>query len=85
MVDGGVVAYPVHHSLPKRSQNMREMEFTVKAQVLKLKEGENAEDVQPISQTTEESQKVEQAEGVEKPSSQNARETESEGAGKDEL
>jgi hypothetical protein len=37
-----VVAYPVHHSVPKRSKGLRDIEFKVKAQVLKLNEGENA-------------------------------------------
>ncbi|KAK3305209.1 uncharacterized protein B0T15DRAFT_191318 [Chaetomium strumarium] len=80
LVDGGVVAYPVHHSLPKRSQNMRDMEFTVKAQVLKLKEGEDAEGVEAV-QKAEETQNVEEVQADEKASS--SRDTNS--AGKDEL
>ncbi|KAK4232719.1 Glucarate dehydratase [Achaetomium macrosporum] len=83
LVDGGVVAYPVHHSLPKRSQNKRDMEFTVKAQVLKLKEGENAEDVEEAAQKTEETEKVERAEEAGKPSYERAEETKS--ADRDEL
>ncbi|KAL2172336.1 hypothetical protein VTG60DRAFT_6175 [Thermothelomyces hinnuleus] len=42
LVDGGVVAYPVEHSSPGSSPLQREIEFTIKAQVLKLKEGAQA-------------------------------------------
>ena len=55
-----MVAYPVHHSIPKRSKGLRDIEFQVKAQVLKLNEGEDAAaDAEEVVQKTE---KVEEAE-----------------------
>lgn len=46
LADGGVVAYPVNKTKAKRSARKREIEFTIKAQVLKAKAGvEEGEDV----------------------------------------
>ncbi|KAH6617504.1 hypothetical protein F5144DRAFT_457507, partial [Chaetomium tenue] len=42
LVDGGVVAYPIHHSMPKRARGERDIEFQIQAQVLQLNEGEEA-------------------------------------------
>lgn len=87
LVDDGVVAYPVHWTWAKRGQGKREIEFRVKAQVLKLKPGESAdEDPEEVVEKTE-AEKVdtaEKAEGAEKPASTEDA-TETGKAGKDEL
>jgi hypothetical protein len=44
LVDGGVVAYPVSHTKPRRFQDKRDMEIEITAEVLKLNEGEDAEE-----------------------------------------
>lgn len=61
LVDDGVVAYPVHYTFAKRGQNKRDIEFQVKAEVLKLNEGEDAAEV-GAAEKTEEAEKVEKAE-----------------------
>jgi hypothetical protein len=73
LVDGGVVAYPVHYTWPKRGQGLRDIEFQVKAQVLQLNEGENAPETAEIGETEEaekveetKSEKVEEAKSAEK-------------------
>ncbi|KAH6842345.1 hypothetical protein B0I37DRAFT_195996 [Chaetomium sp. MPI-CAGE-AT-0009] len=58
LVDGGVIAYPIQHSLPKRAQGKRDIEFQVQAQVLQLNEGEEV--------ATEDAEKTEKVEKVEK-------------------
>ncbi|KAK3291568.1 uncharacterized protein B0H64DRAFT_366921 [Chaetomium fimeti] len=63
LVDGGVIAYPIHHSFPKRAQGKREIEFQIQAQVLQLNEGETLETEQ--AENVEEAEKVEKAEKVE--------------------
>ena len=60
LADGGVIAYPVDHTLAKRSQNQREIEFQIKAEVLELKAGGGAEE------TVEKTEKVEEAKSAEK-------------------
>ncbi|KAK4119238.1 hypothetical protein N657DRAFT_650338 [Parathielavia appendiculata] len=84
LADGRVVAYPVQHTSPKL--NDREIEFQIKAQVLKLKEGEVEEDVLEIAQGPEAAEKGEETEAAK---SEKAGETksveEAKRAGKDEL
>lgn len=46
--DGGIVAYPIRHTRSKRMIGWREMEFTIRADLLELKEGEKADDVEEI-------------------------------------
>ncbi|KAL2192806.1 hypothetical protein P885DRAFT_72672 [Corynascus similis CBS 632.67] len=53
LVDGGVIAYPVEHSRPGASPRQREIEFKIKAQVLKLKEGQQAEEAAEKTEKTE--------------------------------
>jgi len=67
--DGGVIGYPIHHSKPKRSQGFRDIEFTLKAEYLQLKEGEVEEDVaEPVVEKAEKVEATEQkAEEAEKP------------------
>lgn len=61
LVDGGVIAYPVNWTWAKRGQGERDIQFRVKAQVLKLKPGEDAgEDAEEAG--AEKAEKVEQAE-----------------------
>lgn len=79
LTDGGVVAYPVHYTWPKRAQGLRNIEFQVKAEVLKLNEGENAPGTAELGET-EEAEKVEEAE---EPKAQEAEDTKS--AQKEEL
>ncbi|GAB1316468.1 hypothetical protein MFIFM68171_06678 [Madurella fahalii] len=84
LADGGVVAYPINWTWAKRGQGKRDIEFRVKAQVLKLKPGENAvEDAEEVVEKTEaekvdktetasdndKTEKVEKAEDAEKPAS----------------
>ncbi|KAK4095764.1 hypothetical protein N658DRAFT_502349 [Parathielavia hyrcaniae] len=80
LADGGVVAYPVHHT-PATFTN-RDIEIQIKAQVLKLKEGEVDEDVMEIADGTE-AETAEKVDGKEEPKSDKADETKS--AAKDEL
>jgi len=81
LADGGVVGFPVKHSNAKRSQNKRDIEFEIKAQVLKLNEGEDAaEDVEEVAEKTEKVEKVEKVEKAEK-----AEKVEAKSAEKDEL
>lgn len=80
LVDGGVVAYPVHYTWPRRGQGKRDIEFQVKAQVLKLNEGETAPGTAEIGENAQEAEKVEEAEKAEeteKPKSKEAEETKS--------
>lgn len=42
--EGGVVAWPVKHTTANRKKDEREMEFTVRAQVLKVKADGTADD-----------------------------------------
>ena len=49
LVNGGVVAYPVSHTKPKRSENKREIKIEIKAQVLK----KNTEEVEEAEEATE--------------------------------
>ena len=53
LVDGGVIAYPVEHSRAGATPRQREIEFKIKAQVLKLKEGQQAEDAAEKTEKTE--------------------------------
>ncbi|KAK4183240.1 Glucarate dehydratase [Podospora australis] len=59
IADGGVVGWPVHISRPKRAIGEREVEFRLKAQVLKLKEGEtdDGEDI-IVEETVEKTEKT---------------------------
>lgn len=67
LVDGGVVAYPVEHTAPGKRPSQRDIEFTIKAQVLKLKEG---------AQAAEKAEKTENAEAAaESTSAENAEES----------
>lgn len=53
-----MVAYPIHHSMPKRAQGKRDIEFQIQAQVLQLNEDDQV--------ATEKTEKAEEAEKVEK-------------------
>ncbi|KAL1839633.1 hypothetical protein VTJ49DRAFT_1294 [Mycothermus thermophilus] len=68
LLDGGVVAYPVNHTTPDRSQGFRDIEITIKAQVLKLKEGEEAPPNDPpeIDASQKEEEKKEKSKEEEK-------------------
>ena len=46
--DGAVVAYPIRKTRAKRRAHRREMEFTIKANLLQLKEGAKFDDVEEI-------------------------------------
>ncbi|AEO64689.1 uncharacterized protein THITE_2110984 [Thermothielavioides terrestris NRRL 8126] len=81
LVDGGVVAYPVHHSTPQRARNKRDIEFRVKAEVLKKKE--EGEDAAETATTTATAEKVEKTGESETAKSEAAAETKS--AERDEL
>ncbi|KAL2022248.1 hypothetical protein VTK56DRAFT_5858 [Thermocarpiscus australiensis] len=87
--DGGVVAYPINHTSPKRSKGRRDIEFTVKAQVLKLKPGEDAPE--DVHQTVEKTEGSEDAEKDKPERTEKAKTSKSEGvegaskSGKDEL
>lgn len=60
LVDGGVVGFPVTRTKPKRDHSQRDMEFEIKAQVLKLNEGEDAaEDAEEVVEKTEKAEKAE--------------------------
>lgn len=48
--DGGVVAYPVDKTRANRAEGKREMEFTIKAQVLKVDDSVPEEDEQQQQQ-----------------------------------
>lgn len=48
--DGGVIGYPIYHSKPQRSKGERDIEFSLLAQVVKLKEGETEEVAESSSQ-----------------------------------
>ena len=69
LADGAVVAYPVEKSRAKRGWGERDMEFTIKAQVLKAKPG-------VVDEPAEEPKKAEQPE---------AEETKTQESKKDEL
>lgn len=73
LADGGVIAYPINYTGPKRSDGKRDIEFTVKAEVLELKAGETVE----AAETIEKAEKVEKVE--------EAAEKAEEAAEKDEL
>jgi hypothetical protein len=60
LADGGVIAYPVDYTLAKRSKDQRDIEFQIKAEVLELKAGGDAEE------TVEKTEKVEEAKSAEK-------------------
>jgi len=45
---GAVVAYPIRKTRAKRRARRREMEFTIRADLLKLKEGAKFDDVEEI-------------------------------------
>ncbi|KAL2262008.1 hypothetical protein VTK26DRAFT_2777 [Humicola hyalothermophila] len=62
LVDGGVIAYPVNYTQPKRSKGERDMEFTVKAEVLALKPGVTAEEAEQAAEKLEKVEKAEEAE-----------------------
>ncbi|GJC97944.1 Phenylacetaldoxime dehydratase [Colletotrichum higginsianum IMI 349063] len=49
--DGAVVAWPVSHSRPDVDNNRRDIEFTVKARVLKLNEGATEGEVETKTET----------------------------------
>ncbi|KAK4162898.1 Glucarate dehydratase [Cladorrhinum sp. PSN259] len=63
--NGGVIGYPIHHTKPRRAQGSRDIEFTLKAEYLQLKEGEVEEAVpEAVAEETEkaeETKKVEEA------------------------
>jgi len=64
--DSAVVAYPIKYSLARRSKGERDAEFTVKAQVLKAKEGETEaneekKEEKKETETAEEPVKAEEA------------------------
>ncbi|KAL2162507.1 hypothetical protein VTH06DRAFT_7421 [Thermothelomyces fergusii] len=61
LVDGGVVAYPVEHTKPGSLASDRGIEFTIKAQVLKRKEGAPAAEKAEGAEKTEETEKAEDA------------------------
>lgn len=67
--NGGVIGYPIHHTKPRRAQNSRDIEFTLKAEYLQLKEGEVEEDVpEPVAEKTEKVETTEEkTEEAEKP------------------
>ncbi|KAK0662080.1 heterokaryon incompatibility protein-domain-containing protein [Cercophora samala] len=48
--DGGVIGYPIYHSKPQRSKGERDIEFSLLAQVVKLKEGETDNAIESASQ-----------------------------------
>lgn len=82
--DGGVIAYPVHYTWPKRSQHERDIEFRVKAQVLKLKPGEE-ETEEEVEETQQEEEKtIEQAEKAEEQAGENTKTEKTEEAEKEE-
>ena len=56
-----MVAYPIHHSMPKRAQGSRDIEFQIQAQVLQLNEGEEV-----ATEKAEKAEKVEETESTEK-------------------
>ena len=61
LADGGVIAYPINYTGPKRSDGKRDIEFTVKAEVLELKAGETVEQAAETVEKTEKVEKVEEA------------------------
>ena len=44
LADGGVIAYPVEHTKPNRGESKRDIEITIKAEVLKQTEQEKTEE-----------------------------------------
>ncbi|KAL2115340.1 hypothetical protein VTJ04DRAFT_9595 [Mycothermus thermophilus] len=62
LVDGGVIAYPIEHTTPDRKAGERDIDIKIKAQVLKLKEGETAP---PIEEEKKEEKKSEAPKQVE--------------------
>ncbi|KAK4205443.1 heterokaryon incompatibility protein-domain-containing protein [Triangularia verruculosa] len=81
--NGGVIGYPIFHSKPERSKGERDIEFSLLAQVVKLKEGEteDAEAVESPSQA--EAEKPAATEAVKEAVKEAAKEATE--AAKDEL
>jgi hypothetical protein len=52
LADGAVVAYPVNKTRAKRAHNKRDIEFTVKAQVLKAKPDAEKEEAPKAEEST---------------------------------
>ncbi|KAK3998142.1 Glucarate dehydratase [Cladorrhinum sp. PSN332] len=62
-VNGGVIGYPIHHTKPRRAQGSRDIEFTLKAEYLELKEGEVEEPIpEPVAEKAEPAEETEGAE-----------------------